>query len=177
MKRISLITLGLILYLSSFSQKNLISVERNIYKFNVDTTSYRQLDFNYSNNSDSTYILWIEKDNVESLSNYQKIRKHFFTMKGDFSLIQMLWDGNVGSFTPELFDGFMKIVKPKEQFSVSFLKSGKDSPNSYLTILFEKQIVIVNSTEIKGLEINSSIDMFNYKAKSVTILAEWLTKK
>lgn len=177
MRKIILLTFGLLLYLSSYSQQNILSVERNISEFNVDTTSYRQLDFNYSNNSDSTYILWIEKDNVESLSNYQKIRKHFFTVKGDFALIQLLWDGNVGSFTPELFDGFIKTIKPKEQFSVSVLKRGKTMTNLDLTNLIEKHIIIVKATEIKGLEINSSIDMFIYKAKSVTLLAEWLTKK
>jgi hypothetical protein len=178
MKRISLITLGLILHVSSFSQKNLLTVERNIGEFVVENTLCRQFEYVYSNQSDSTYILWIEKDNVGSLSNYKKIRKHFYSNHGgDFTLMQLLWDGNVGNFTPGFFDEFMKIIKPKEQFTVSFLNRGKDMTDSELSFFFENQIVIVNSTEIKGLEINSSINMFNYPAKTVTILADWLTKK
>lgn len=80
----------------------------------------------------------------------------------------LIWDGNVGSFTPELFDSFMKVIKPKEQFIVSFIKKGKVITN------YENRIIIVNANEIRGLQIDRSIEMFDYSAKSVTILDEWL---
>ena len=93
MKRIVLILFGTLLVFSSHSQNKNLRVERNISKYFVDTL-YSQIDFCYSNTSDSVYILWIEKDNVDSLSNFKKIRKHFYNTKGDFSLIQIIWDGN-----------------------------------------------------------------------------------
>lgn len=169
MKRILIILIGLFLVSISYSQNNLLMVERDVSVYFVDTL-YSQIDFCYSNNSDSTYVLWIERDNVDSLSTLKKIKKHFFTVKGDFSFMGLIWDGNVASFIPALFDSFMKVIKPKEQFIVSFLKKGEAG----MVKSMEKQIVIVNANEIRGLQIDSSIDMFNYSAKSVTILDEWL---
>jgi len=167
MKRIIFILFGTLLVFSSHSQNNNLQVERNISEYFVDTL-YSQIDFCYSNTSDSVYVLWIEKDDVDSLSNPKKIKNHFFTRKGDWSLMGLIWDGNVASFTPGLFDSFMKVIKPKEQFIVSFIKKGKVVTN------YENRIIIVNANEIRGLQIDRSIEMFNYSAKSVTILDEWL---
>jgi hypothetical protein len=174
MKRIVLILFGMVLGFSSYSQINLLRVERNVSEYGVDSTLYTQIEFCYSNTSDSAYVLWIEKDNVDSLSNFKKIRKHFFSTKGDMSLMQIIWDGNVGSFVPGLFDGFMKVIKPKEQFIVSILKKGKIETNSDMIKSMEKQIVIVKANEITGLQIDRSIEMFNFSSKSITIFDEWL---
>ena len=173
MKRIIFVLFGLFLGFSSYSQNNLLRVERNISRFFVDTL-YSQIDFCYLNTSDSVYVLWIEKDNVDSLSNFKKIKKHFFTVKGDFSFMGLIWDGNVSSFTPGLFGMFMKVIKPKEQFIVSILKKGEIVTNSDTIKSIEKQIVIVNAVEIRGLQINSILNQFDFSSKSVTILYEWL---
>lgn len=167
MKRIVLIIFGMLLVIRSHSQNNNLLVERNINEYSVDTL-YSQIDFFYSNTSDSVYVLWIEKDYVDSLSNKEKIKNHFFTRKGDWSLMELIWDGNVGSLTPGLFDSFMKVIKPKEQFIVSFIKKGK------VATTYESLIIIVNAKEIRGLQIDNSIEMFDYGAKCVTILDEWL---
>ena len=176
MKRIVFILVGMVLAFNSYSQKNLVRIERNVSTYIVDTTLYSQIDFCYSNTSDSVYVLWIERDNVDSLSNIKKIKRHFFTQKGDWSLMQLIWDGNVSIFVPGLFDSFMKVIKPKEQFIVSIVKKGKVVTNSDIVKSIEKQIIFVNANEIRGLqiEIDRSIDQFNYSAKIVTILAEWL---
>ncbi len=171
MKKIGLILLGLISILNSYSQHKSLQIDRNISKYYVDTI-YNQIDFHYSNISDSALVLWIEKDNVDSLSDTKKIKNHFFTVNGDWSLMQLIWDGNVANFVPGLFDSFMKIIKPKEQFTVSILKKGKISPD--LISSLEKHIVIVKAADIKGLQIDNSIDMFNFKANSVIIFAEWI---
>jgi hypothetical protein len=170
MKRIFLIIFGILMVFSSHSQNNNLLVEKNTSEYFVNTL-YSQIDFCYTNKSDSVYVLWIEKDNVDSLSNLKKINKHFFEIKGKegISLMDMIWDGNVGSFTPALFDSFMKVIKPKEQFIVSFIKKGNVETD------YENRIIIVNANEIRGFLTNSVIlKMFNYSAKSVTILDEWL---
>ena len=71
MKRIILILFGTLLVFSSHSQNNNLQVERNISEYFVDTL-YSQIDFCYTNTSDSVYVLWIERDNVDSLSNKKK---------------------------------------------------------------------------------------------------------
>lgn len=148
-----------------------MSVDRIVSEFYVDTI-YTQVDFQYSNISDSALVLWIEKNNSDSLTNYKLIRKHFFKRQGDFSFMQIIWDGNVDSFVPGLFDSFTKIIKPKELFTVSFIKRGKTSQN--LTNSLEKHIVIVKAADIKGLQIDNSIDIINYKSNSVIILNDWI---
>lgn len=173
MKKIIFVLIGILLVSRSYSQDKLIHIERNVSEYYVDTL-YSQIDFCYSNNSDKTCVLWIEKENVDLLTNLEKIRNHFFKTKGDASLMEMIWDGNVGSFVPGLFESFMKIIKPKDQFTVSFIKKGEVQANSELIKSLEKRIVIVQANEIKGLEINNMINMFNYSAKNVTILFEWL---
>jgi hypothetical protein len=174
MKRIVIVILGMLLTLKSYPQENLLQIERKISEFSVDTTLYSQIDFCYSNTSDNTYVLWIERDNIDSLSNFKRIKKRFHNTKGDMSLIQMIWDGNVGSYTPGLFETFMKIVKPGEKFIVSIIKKGKISTSTNFINSIGKQVVFVNADEIRGLQIVSNIEKFNFSANSVTILAEWL---
>jgi hypothetical protein len=173
MKRIVLFLFGLISTLSSYSQNKFLQLERNVSEYYVDTL-YSQIDFHYSNTSDSTLVLWIEKDNIDSFSIDLKIKNHFFTRKGDASLMQIIWDGNVSSFVPGLFDSFMKVIKPQEQFTVTILYTGKVDINTDSISSLEKHIVIVNAIDIKGLQIDFRIEMFNYKATSVIIFAEWL---
>lgn len=168
MTRILLVLFGMLCASISYSQNN-FQVEINVSEYYVDTL-YSQIDFCYTNTSDGAFVLWIEKDNVDSLSTQGKIKKHVFTRNGDWSLMELIWDGSVASFTPGVFESFMKVIKPKEQFTVSIIKKGKVGAIKSI----EKQIVIVSATEIKGLQLDSSIEMFNYSAKSVTLLAEWL---
>ncbi len=168
MKRILLVLFGVLCASNSYSQNSKFQVEINVSEYYVDTL-YSQIDFCYSNTSEGALVLWIEKDNIDTLSIQGKIKKHFFTRKGDWSLMGIICDGNVGCFTPGLFDSFMKIIKPKEQFTVSIIKKGGVDIKS-----IEKQIVIVNANEIRGLDLHSSIEMFNYGAKSLVLLAEWL---
>ncbi|PRY99936.1 hypothetical protein BY457_1076 [Marinilabilia salmonicolor] len=171
MKSMILIILGLAFSLNSYSQDKLLTIERGVNEYYADTL-YNQIDLHYLNSSDSVLVLWIEKEYVDSLSNSQKIKNHFFTRKGDSSLMQMIWDGNVECFVPGLFDNFMKIIKPKDRFTVSILKTGK--VNSELIRSIEKHIVIVKANDIKGLQIDDSINMFNYKGNNVILLTEWM---
>lgn len=173
MKRIILVLYGIIISFCSFSQESSLVVDRNVSEYSVDTL-YSQIDYCYSNNSDSTYILWIEKENVNSLSNMEKIRKHFFTQNGDFSLMQLIWDGNVSSFIPGLFDSFFKILKPGDQFTVSYILIGLIQKRSAAINFAETHIVIVNARDINGLNLDKAIDKFNYKARNVTIFDKWL---
>lgn len=172
MKIVSII-FGMLFVSSSYSQNKNIQTERNVSEYFVDTL-YTQIDFYYSNTSDEPYVLWIEKESNDTLSNFNKIKKYFFTVKGDWSFMQIIWDGNVGSFEPGLFCTFMKVIKPKEQFTVSFLKKGRIESKSGILKSLEKHIEIVNAKEIKGLQIDNSIEMFNYSANNVTILTDWL---
>ena len=173
MKRYLLILLGLFFYLSSFSQDTLLTVEKKLSQYWRDTL-YTQIDFSFTNKSNDNYALWIEKDDVSLLSESEKIRKHFFLIKGDFSLMQIIWDGNVGSFVPDIFDCSVKFIKPSEQFVVSFIVKGNVHKESKKTSLLEKQIQFVNTNKIRGLNDTFPYSFrFSYSANNITIFYEW----
>lgn len=170
-KSIALFLFGTTFPLISYSQEKALQIEREVNEYYSDTL-YSQLDFHYSNSSDSTYVIWIEKHNVDSLSKSIKIRNYFFTQKGDWSIMQLIWDGNVAEYTPGLFNSFLKIIKPKDLFTITFLKKGVI--NTDLINSLEKHIIFVNAIDIKGFQIDSSVEMFDYKANSVIVLTEWI---
>ncbi len=170
-KSIALILFGIAFTLISYSQDKALKIEREVNEYYSDTL-YSQLDFHYSNSSDSAYVIWIEKHNVDSLSKSIKIRNYFFTLKGDWSIMRLIWDGNVEGFVPGLFTSFFKIIKPKEQFTITLLKRGEISTD--LINSLEKHIMFVNAVDIKGFQIDSSVEIFDYKANSLIILTEWI---
>ena len=148
-------------------------VEKTLSQYWRDTL-YTQIDFSYTNKSTRNYALWIEKDDVSSLSENEKIRNHFFRVKGDASLMQIIWDGNVGSFVPGLFDGFVKFIKPGEQFVVSIIVNGDVHNESKKIFLLEKQIQFVDTNKIIGLNETFPYSFrFSYNANNITILNEW----
>ena len=150
-----------------------LSVEKKLSQYWRDTL-YTQIDFSYTNKSTNNYALWIEKDDVSSLSENEKIRKHFFLTKGDFSLMQIIWDGNIGRFVPGLFDCFVKFIKPNEQFVVSIIVKGDIDKESKKISLLEKQIQLVNTNKIRGLNDTFPYSFrFSYNANNITFFYEW----
>ena len=175
MKKNSLILFGLFFSFSLYAQDSLLIVERQLNQYYVETL-YTQVDFAFTNKSTNNYVLWIEKDNVSSLSESERVRNYFFVKKGDASLMQIIWDGNVGSFVPALFDTFIKIIKPNEQFVVSIIVKGKVCNKSEKISLSEKQIQIIDTKKIRGFTVDAQTDFFNYKANNITVFDEWFNK-
>ena len=176
MKRIGLALLGIILAINTSAQNTKIHVNREVSEYYVDTCLFSQIDFHYFNCSDNVLVLWFDENKTDTVTYNQRIKNHFYTRKGDWSFIQLILDGNVGTFTPSLFDSFMKIIEPDEQFTVSIIKMGKLGIDSEFYDTIERQIVIVNAADIRGLQIDKSIEMFNYQPKSVVINANCLIK-
>ncbi len=94
-----LIFIGLTFLLISYSQDKPLRIDKVVTVYYADTL-YSQLDLYYLNSSDSALILWIEKYDVDSISDFQKIKNHFYTRKVDWILMQLIDDGNVPSYVP-----------------------------------------------------------------------------
>jgi hypothetical protein len=174
--RLSILILLIVLALNSYSQDNLIKIEKSINKYYVDSIAYNQIDFLYTNSSDIPYILWIEKNKVDSLSTEKKIKKYFYTTKGDFNLADLVHETLINEISIELFMTFVKIIKPKEQFQISIIKMGEINIDADYIQDLDCHIVIVKANESKRLPNTDKLDKFNYKAKSITILADILKK-
>jgi|GEM_PF-1670637 len=174
----TLLLLIAFLYFTNVASQNTLVVERKLNHFWVDTL-YSQIDFSFTNKSSNHYVLWIERNDVSSLSESEIITNHFFRARdGGFSLMQIIWDGNVGRFTPGLFEGFMKIIKPNERFVVSIIVKGREHEDSDKINSLKRQIQFVDVRRVRGLE-NSlflAIRQFSYSANNITILYEWFDK-
>lgn len=171
MKIIVPIIFGMILPLTSFAQVKFLQIDRSVNEYYADTL-YNQIDFSYSNLSDSVLVLWIEKTSLNSFSDSQRIKEYFFTKKGDWYLMQIIWDGNVSAFVPGLFDSFIKLIRPNEKFTITVLKKG--TIDSDLINSIPKHIMVTKAGNIRGFPVDSSIEMFNYKANSLTIMFDLL---
>ena len=176
MKRIGLALLSIILVINTSAQNKKIHANREVSEYYVDTCLFSQIDLHYFNCSDNVLVLWFDENKTDTITYNQRIKNHFYTRKGDWSFIQLILDGNVGTFTPSLFDSFMKIIEPDEQFTVSIIKMGKLGIDSEFYDTIERQIVIVNAADIRGLQIDKSIELFNYHPNSVVINANCLIK-
>jgi hypothetical protein len=166
-----LIFFGLSLSILSFSQGELVKIESTVSVFSVDTI-YSQIDLHYSNVSDGSLVLWFEIENIDSLAASEIINNHFHTVKEDWSLMQMIWDGNISSFTPELFESFLKIIDPKGQFSITIMKKGK--VNFEDIYLIQKHIMVTKTKDVRGLKVDERIKNFTFKADHISLLGEWL---
>ena len=174
-KTSALILFGLLLCSSLQSQLSNLDVDITANEYYVDTSEYHQIDFTYRNNTDSTYILWIEKDAADSLLFQDVIRNYFFRVKGDASLMQIIWDGNVASFTPGLFQTFLKIIRPEQQFTVTVLETENSIVDTIMLTHLEDHIFIANVNEIKGFPVDSILlEMFDHKSNSIIILSKWI---
>ena len=81
MKRIVFGLFGMFLVLSSYSQNSLLQIKKNVCEYVVDTTLYSQIDFYYSNTSDSAYVLWIERGNVTHYLTHKKYESTSIAIK------------------------------------------------------------------------------------------------
>ena len=173
MKKYLLTLLCLLLFIKGYSQKIIYIIEENINEYYVGKELYSQVDLLFANVSESTLILWFDKDTVD-LSREERIRKYFFSTKGNFSLMGLIWDGHISSFTPSLFESFFKIIRPNDRFIVSVTQKGKiENPKREIDSL-TKYVYLVDYKYIRGMEIDQITKLFSYKGENITILKELL---
>lgn len=132
-------------------------------------------NFNYiiMNNEDTPIWIWFSKNDISSLTNYQKIKLHFrsFPSQGDSSYYQWMCDGNVASFIPSLFFGFGKVIQPNEHFCISFIYRDKDMSDiqlfidTHLNIVLEKEIV----KQCPGIDNDSIKEKFTFCPSMISI--------
>ncbi|WP_426473365.1 hypothetical protein [Chryseobacterium balustinum] len=65
------------------------------------------------NNEKLPLVIWLSKDNKEDYVNY-------FKKKGDFNILDLLNDDNFSDFTIDVYSTFLKILKPKEEFTIIY---------------------------------------------------------
>ncbi len=173
--KLIMIIFTFLLWQDSNAQIDNITIHKTINKYTIDNQIITQLLYEFVNNSTDNYILWIEKDTINSLSTDLKIKKYFNTLKGDFTLSDMIYENEIirqGSST--LFFSFYKIIKPKDKFYLTIIKKAEISKPIEFQKDIEKHIVIVRENESKRLPDIKSLEILDYQGSNITIFSEFL---
>ena len=171
--KISILSFLIFYRIFSFAQDGLIKVNKSFLKYYTDTICYSQLNIEIINNTYDNYIIWFDSDSVSNLPSELKVKKYFQTIKGDFSLSQLISENEIirlGSSV--LFVTFYKIIKPKNNFQITILKSGEiKNENAFLNSI-NKHFVIIKENETKRLPDINNLEVENYKGNNITILSD-----
>lgn len=176
MKKLLFIIFSSILPILSFSQKQDLKFEFNFEEYYVDTL-YNQMNVILKNDTENLLVFWVDLEADSSLSINEKIREYFYKVKGDFSLFQLIYDGNVASYTPLLSQGFFKTIKPNDSFTITIRKDGKvENWEKYKQSISEK-IIAVKATEIGRIQFDESLNQFEFSCNTLVWPNCWLKNK
>lgn len=119
MKFLLVVLCPLILFKEGRCQSGDLTVTRQETKYYVDTTLNRSLCFTIHNNSGEDIYIWFDRTGREKMSG-DLYKQYFLSVKGDYSLMQMLSDQSVDVFSIVLFQTFIKRLPPGSAFEVIF---------------------------------------------------------
>lgn len=158
---------------------NSISIEKSISSYLIDGTEIASAFLTVSNNCSEPVLLWFEYVELSENNDSIIIARQFLEKKNesDGSLLQIGMDYNIDSFTPDIFDGFIKRLLPKEKFYIQILFSRDftDLKIHEATKLLESSIV--NYTQSYVFNFIPSIDKMNpivfYNPDVITLQEEF----
>jgi hypothetical protein len=158
---------------------NSITIEKSISSYLIDGTEIVSAFLTVSNNCSEPVLLWFEYVEPSEKNDSINIARQFFEKRNesDCSLLQIGMDYNIDSFTPDIFDGFIKRLLPKDTFYIQILLSRDftDLTIHEATKLLESSIV--NYTQSYVFNFIPSIDNFNpivfYNPDVITLKEEF----
>lgn len=171
------ITLFLLLLFFINSELHAELVTKSIVKsdYYINKKKYSLIDIKVHNNTDENVLLWLEQDTIIQKKRIEdKIKNYFVKNKGDFSLLNMIYDygSTFESAYTEIFSTFYKALAPKEIFHIIFLFD-YSFPNDNIDKLLLEQIIVVKETELKSKRINyidfKSLFIMSYQGTSIVI--------
>jgi hypothetical protein len=155
---------------NSFAQK--ISEEQ--YNYQIFDIEYEIIQWNINNNTNEKMLLWLEKDSIcQKMSIEDKIKTYFFSVKGDFSLINVIseYGSTLMGFKTDLFYTFYKIIEPKGTFSIQIIC--KPQNNSEVVDFLKNTIIMTTPTQIKKKKWNifmiSGLERLSFQSNALVI--------
>ena len=105
----------------------------------------KQLIVNYKlkNISDEDYLTWVSITPVEKKSDRELVYEFFKQRKGDFSWLQMMYEGLLETQIMNVGYSFIKNIHPNETFSYYVCKIDKKS------FFYEDRIVIIQKKKVE----------------------------
>lgn len=150
-----------------------VSIKKDTLIYYIQDIPVTNITYLVENRSKETIWLWLAKENFYQKSDSLKIREYFKKRKKgtDFSFYELIADGNVESFTSDLFNFFIKVIKPDEFFTMEIVAT-KTSARDIISI-FDTYIYIMPESKIRrwisGIEGESVINQFSFKSTIIAI--------
>jgi hypothetical protein len=121
------------------------------------------------NNSKDSVWMWFDSRKSNSLSD--NIRRYFFSVQGDFSLLGILNDESVTNKRLNIIDqSFVKLIRPDSEFRICIMMG---SLNDRVDDALERTLVFVKSSLLNSGLRNALIRNVDYLYNSDLIVINW----
>ena len=152
MKRYLLIVIIVWNILTVYSQ----SIDMNVksympYFHNLGPNCITELTI--TNLSSDTLIVWIV-DSLKKDSEQQNIYDYFFTRKGNVSLSEIIYDGNVSDITIDIGMTFIKVLPSLSTFTIFFIDNCEQH-DDYYEKFAKNNIVSVKKSSLSSFHFTS----------------------
>lgn len=112
--------------------------------FNGITEQTQTIDnYQITNNSNEDYLTWVSLVPINNKSNIELVHDFFKKRKGDFSLVEMIYENLLDEQPISIGYSFMKNIIPGETFSYFFAKT-----DTFSTI-YQDRIVVIKKKEVE----------------------------
>lgn len=116
----------------------------SIRYFNGITEQPQTIDnYQITNNSNEEYLTWVSLDLTNNKSNIELMRDFFKKRKGDFNLIEMIYENLLDDQPISIGYSFIKNIATGEIFSYFIAKTDTNSA------LYQDRIVIIKRKEVE----------------------------
>jgi hypothetical protein len=128
-----------------------LEIIKSMNYYYVNDKKVCMLNYTLINESDSTYLFWIESDReILQKSESEIVEKYFYAMHGDWNLSQLALDFNVENYTIDVFLNFLKYLKPSESFTIQVISTEdvSESKKSEIFNYIDAHMVLIKESTL-----------------------------
>ena len=144
-------------------------------KIHIDTISFCYFDgiteqtqtideYQITNNSSEDYLTWISLVPINKKSNIELIHDFFKKRKGDFSLIEMMYENLLDKQPISIGYSFIKNITVGKKFSY-FIAQTSEKSN-----LYQKRIVLIKKREVEQYLKMQIDEKYFFKLQSIFLI-------
>ncbi len=146
MKRIIyLLFLNILSSTITINAQCLIHYDTITNKYYNGITEEREIIDKYqiTNNSDENYLTWVALEPINDRTDIELVHDYFKKRKGDFNLVEMMFENLLDSLPINIGYSFIKNIAPKESFS--YYISKKNMASNF----YRERIVLIKRKEVE----------------------------
>lgn len=156
----------------SIAQNKNVTITKGVDSYYIDGKCVKNITYEIYNNTKDFAWVWFSKNDSSRQSDSLKIREYFRIRprKADFSFYELIADGNVGSFTNDLFSYFVKVIPPRDTFVIQIIATNVDEIE--IISAMSSHLNIVSQTKMSKwlkIEYNDLVKRFSFKSSFIAI--------